>query len=163
MARPFSGAAAGMLAGAAGATALNAVTYLDQAVRARPAGDTPGQTVDALADATGVGVPGNADERQNRLEGLGPLSGLAVGIGVGALAGMLRGYSVKVPKALAATIIGLGAMTISDATMTALKITDPRSWKPGSVAADAIPHLAYGAVTTTALHLMLDPRTPHVR
>jgi hypothetical protein len=163
MARPITGLLAGVLAGAAGATALNAVTYLDQAVRARPAGDTPGQTVNALADASGVAVPGNAEQRQNRLEGLGPLSGLAVGVGVGAVAGALRGYSIKVPKAVAAAVIGLAAMAISDSTMAALKISDPRSWTPGSVATDAIPHLAYGAVTTATLHLLLDPETPHVR
>lgn len=149
-----------MIAGAAGATALNLVTYSDQAIRARPAGDTPGQTVNALSEVVGVDVPGGPEQRQNRLEGLGPLSGLAVGIGVGALAGALRGYSVTVPKALAATVIGLGAMAISDTTMAVLKISDPRSWTPSSVASDAIPHLAYGAVTTAALHLMLDPQTP---
>jgi hypothetical protein len=47
--------------------------------------------------------------------------------------------------------------------MAVLKISDPRSWTPSSVASDAVPHLAYGAVTTWALHLMLDPRTPHVQ
>jgi hypothetical protein len=163
MPKPVAGVVAGMLAGAAGATALNVVTYVDQAVRARPAGDTPGQTVNALSDATGIDVPGGPEARQNRLEGLGPLAGLAVGIGVGAVAGALRAYSIKVPKALAAAVIGLGAMAISDTTMTALKISDPRTWTPSSVAADAIPHLAYGAVTTTTLHLLLDPQTPHVR
>lgn len=163
MARPLSGGVAGVLAGMAGATALNAVTYLDQAARGRPAGDTPGQTVNALADTAGVDVPGNAEERQNRLEGLGPLAGLAVGIGVGALSGLLRGFSIKVPKAVAAVAVGLGAMAVSDSTMAALGISDPRSWTPSSVAMDAIPHLAYGAVTVATLHRLLDPRTPHVR
>jgi hypothetical protein len=163
MPRPIAGGFAGVLAGAAGATALNLVTYMDQAARARPAGDTPGQTVNALADKAGIGVPGNADQRENRLEGLGPLAGLAVGLGVGAISGLLRGYTIKVPKAVAAVAIGLGAMGISDATMTALKVSNPKTWTPGSVAADAIPHLAYGAITTLTLHLLLDPRTPHVR
>ncbi|MBA3523826.1 MAG: hypothetical protein H0T85_04595 [Geodermatophilaceae bacterium] len=163
MARPLSGAVAGILAGMAGATALNAVTYADQAIRARPAGDTPGQTVNALADTAGVSVPGGAEERQNRLEGLGPLSGLAVGIGVGALSGLLRGFSVKVPKVVAATVVGLGAMAISDTAMTLLKISDPRTWTVRSVVADAVPHLAYGAVTVATLHRLLDPQTPHVR
>ena len=162
MSRPLTGAVAGLFAGAAGATALNLVTYVDQALRARPATDTPGQAVNALSDTIGVDVPGGPDERQNRLEGLGPLAGLAVGLGVGAVAGALRGYSIKVPKVVAAAVIGLGAMAISDTTMTALKVSDPRSWTPATVARDAIPHLAYGAVTTAALHLMLDPRTPQV-
>lgn len=163
MSRPLAGLVAGALAGAAGATALNAVTYLDQAVRGRPSADTPGQTVNALADSTGVGVPGDADTKQNRLEGLGPLAGLAVGVGVGALCGLLRAYSIKIPKTVSPFVVGLGAMAISDSTMTALKISDPRSWTPSTVAMDAVPHLAYGMVTTATLHRLLDPRTPQVR
>lgn len=163
MARPLSGAVAGILSGMAGATALNVVTYVDQAVRARPAGDTPGQTVNALADTAGLEVPGGAEDRQNRLEGLGPLAGLAVGMGVGALSGILRGFSIKVPKAVASMAVGLGAMAISDTTMTLLEVSDPRSWTVRSVAADVLPHLAYGAVTVATLHRLLDPQTPHVR
>lgn len=162
MARPIAGVIAGVLAGAAGATALNAVTYLDQALRARPAGDTPSKTVEALADATDTAVPGDAEERENRFAGLGPLAGLAVGMGVGAVAGALRAYSIKIPKVLASAIIGLGAMGISDTTMALLKVSDPKSWTPGSVAADAIPHLTYGAVTVATLHRLLDPTTPQV-
>ncbi len=40
---------AGVAAGAAGTTALNAVTYLDMATRARPAGSTPDDTATATA------------------------------------------------------------------------------------------------------------------
>jgi ribose/xylose/arabinose/galactoside ABC-type transport system permease subunit len=162
MTRPFAAATAGLFAGAAGATALNLVTYVDQAVRARPAGDSPGQTVNALSEETGVPVPGSPDERQNRLEGLGPLSGLGVGLGVGAVAGLLRGLTVTVPKPVAATVIGLGAMAISDTTMTVLKVTDPRSWSAETIVSDVVPHLAYGVTVVAALHLMLDPRTPQV-
>jgi hypothetical protein len=39
--------------------------------------------------------------------------------------------------------------------MTALKISDPRKWTVGSVASDAVPHLAYGAVTAAVLHRAL--------
>ena len=163
MARSFAGVVAGMIAGAAGATALNAVTYLDQAVRGRPAGSTPSRTAKALADAVNVSVPGGRDTAQNRFEGLGPLAGLGVGVGVGALSGLLRIYWVKTPKPVAAVAVGLGAMAISDSTMTALGVAEPRDWTAGTVAADAIPHLAYGLVTTAALHRLLDPRTPHAR
>lgn len=163
MPKPISGVLAGVLAGAAGASALNLVTYVDQAIRARPASDTPQQTVESLSKLTGIDVPGDSESRQNRLAGLGPISGLAVAIGVGAVAGGLRGYSVKLPKAVAASIVGLAAMLVTDGSMIALEVTDPRTWTPGSVAADLLPHLAYGAVTTTALHLMLDPLTPQVR
>jgi hypothetical protein len=140
----------GVLAGAAGATALNAVTYLDQAIRGRPATETPGQTVVALADTFGVEVPGAPEQRANRLEGLGPLSGLAVGLGVGAAAGAI-GTFFRPPAPVAALLIGVTAMAISDLTMTALKISEPRSWTPSTVTMDAIPHLAYGAVTALVL------------
>ncbi|MDQ2837189.1 MAG: hypothetical protein M3Y42_03045 [Actinomycetota bacterium] len=58
MSRLSSGVLAGMIAGAAGATALNLVSYGDQAIRARPAADTPGRTVNALCEVAGVDVPG---------------------------------------------------------------------------------------------------------
>src|SRR5689334_4107298 len=78
----------GAAAGAAGTTALNAVTYLDIAIRGRPLSSTPGQSVEKLAELAHVTIPGDAQRRQNRLQGLGPLSGLAAGIGVGVLAGL---------------------------------------------------------------------------
>jgi hypothetical protein len=151
----IAGVGWGVIAGAAGATGLNIVTYLDQAIRARPATDTPGQTVEALAGAIGAEVPGGPEQRANRLEGLGPLAGLGVGLGVGAMAGAARAVGLRLPGPLAAVAIGLGAMTISDLTMTALKISDPRSWTAASVASDALPHLAYGAVTALVLRRAL--------
>lgn len=163
MIRPFAGIVAGSLAGMAGATALNAVTYVDQVVRARPAGDAPKKTVRALADAADLDLPGSAREVDARLEGAGPLAGLAVGIGVGAAAGLLRGVHVTVPKLLAIAVVGLGAMALSDTVMTRLGVTEPRSWTAESLAADALPHLAYGLVTVHTLHRLLDPTTPQVR
>jgi hypothetical protein len=162
MIRPFAGIVAGSLAGMAGATALNATTYLDQVIRARPAGDTPKQTVGRLADVAGVDIPGTRGEVDARLEGAGPLAGLAVGIGVGAAAGLLRGIHIKVPKVLAIAAVGLGAMALSDTVMTKLGVTEPRAWTAESVAADALPHLAYGLVTVHTLHRLLDPTTPQV-
>lgn len=162
MIRPFAGIVAGSLAGMAGATALNATTYLDQAVRARPAGSTPRQTVGKLADAAGVDIPGSGKEVDNRLEGMGQLAGYGVGIGVGALAGLLRGSHVKVPKLLAIVAVGLGAMALSDTVMTRLGVTEPQEWTAESIAADAIPHLAYGFITVHTMHRLLDPTTPLV-
>nr|MDQ3307779.1 hypothetical protein [Actinomycetota bacterium] len=56
----------GAAAGAAGTTALNAVTYADMVWRARPASSTPEDTVERLSDAVGVEVPGDGDDRANR-------------------------------------------------------------------------------------------------
>ena len=152
-----------MLAGAAGATALNAFTYAQQAAKGTASSATPDQAALAVTRAVGAEVPGDPDTRQNRLEGLGPLAGLGVGLGVGALGGALRALGVKVPIGLAPVAVGLGAMAVSDGVMTAVGITDPRTWTPSSVAQDALPHLVYGAVTVLALHRMVDPDTLQVR
>lgn len=159
----LTGLTSGLIAGAAGATALNTVTYVLQAVQGTPSSATPDQAAQAVVEATGAEVPGSPDQRQNRLEGLGPLAGYAVGLGVGAVAGALRGSTAKVPFPVAVAGVGLGAMAISDTVMTLLKITDPRSWTPKTVLSDAVPHLAYGAVTVLGLHRMLDPHTAQVR
>lgn len=50
----------GLAAGAAGVTVLNAITYLDMAVRARPASDTPSQAVEQLAGKAGAEFPARA-------------------------------------------------------------------------------------------------------
>jgi hypothetical protein len=78
----FGGLVSGAAAGAAGTTALNAVTYLDMLARARPSSSTPEETVKKLAESTGTQIPGDKEEQQNRVSALGPLTGLAVGIGV---------------------------------------------------------------------------------
>jgi hypothetical protein len=74
----------GAAAGAAGTTALNAVTYLDMAVRGRGASSTPEDTVKKLSDLAGVAIPGQGDEQINRLQGLAPLTGILAGVGLGA-------------------------------------------------------------------------------
>jgi hypothetical protein len=163
MARLTTGITSGLLASAAGATALNAFTYAQQALKGTPSGATPDQAAQATIETVGGHVRGTPDQRQNRLEGLGPLSGYGVGLGVGALAGALRAYGVKVPIGLAPVIVGLGAMAISDGVMSALGIADPRTWTASSVVNDALPHLAYGGVTVLALHRMIDPHTIQVR
>src|SRR4051794_41635598 len=80
----------GAAAGAAGTTALNAVTYLDMAVRGRPASSTPSDTIERIADRAHVGIPGSGQQRANRVEGLAPLTGLATGVGLGAVIGLVR-------------------------------------------------------------------------
>ncbi|GAC1373451.1 MAG: hypothetical protein NVSMB43_11090 [Pseudarthrobacter sp.] len=148
--------ATGAAAGAAGTTALNTLTYLDMVWRARPASSTPEATVEKLADVTGVKIPGTEEERTNRLAGLGPLTGLVVGAGVGAVLGLVREAGYR-PGLLGSSLTAaVGALIGSNGPMTVLGITDPRSWSPADWASDIIPHLAYGIVTGTALHA-LDP------
>lgn len=145
----WSAVVRGAVAGAAGTTALNAVTYLDMAVRGRPSSSTPEQTVEKLAAAVGTQVPGDDETRSNRLSGLGPLTGIATGVGVGAIAGLLaRGTGLSTPALGAVT--GAAAMVGSNGPMTALGITDPRTWSASSWVSDVVPHLAYGLVTAAA-------------
>jgi hypothetical protein len=54
--------------GRARATALNAATYLDQAIRTRPATETPRHLVLALADTAGVEIPGAPEHTGDRLD-----------------------------------------------------------------------------------------------
>ena len=65
---------AGLAAGAAGTTALNAITYLDMAARRRPGSSTPEESVRRLADAVGLKelAVSEAEPAANRRTGLVP-------------------------------------------------------------------------------------------
>ena len=141
----------GAAAGAAGTTALNAVTYLDMAIRARPASDTPQQAVATLATKTGHPVPGHDEEKDNRLGGLGPLTGTITGVGIGVLAGLCAPGLRRLPGPVAAALIGLAAMAATDGPLALLHVTDPRKWSATDWVSDLIPHLAYGVVTYATL------------
>jgi uncharacterized membrane protein len=141
----------GAAAGAAGTTTLNTVTYLDMALRGRPASDAPERLVGRLADEAGVALPGNRTQRRNRLAALGPLSGIGTGVGLGALAGVLRGAGVRLPTAVGGPLLGLAAMVASDAPMAVLGVSDPRTWSTVDWVGDVVPHLAYGFATHATL------------
>ncbi len=79
---------AGAAGGAAGTTALNAVTYPDMAVRGRSTSSAPGDNIEALVSRTGLRIPGEEDTRKSQVAGLGPLNGIFVG--VGAVLGLAR-------------------------------------------------------------------------
>jgi len=141
----------GAAAGAAGTTALNAVTYLDMAVRGRPSSSTPEDTVEALSERTHLPVPGEGEVHDNRVAGLGPLTGLLAGVGVGALLGLSRAAGWR-PSVLLGTVAAtVGALVGTNGPMTVLGVTDPRTWPASSWVADVVPHVAYGAVTAAVL------------
>ncbi|HWG64045.1 MAG TPA: hypothetical protein VG253_20340 [Streptosporangiaceae bacterium] len=144
----------GAAAGAAGTTVLNAVGYADIAVRARPPSNTPQQVAAELAKRAGLTVPGNDEQRENRLEGLGALAGLATGVAVGAAAGELRFVVLRLGPVLGSLVIGGAAMAVTDLGMAGLGVSDPRTWDATSWLSDALPHLAYGAVTYATLRAM---------
>jgi hypothetical protein len=148
--------AAGAVAGAAGTTALNTLTYLDMVWRARAASSTPEATVKKLAAVTGVTIPGTEEERTNRIAGLGPLTGLLVGVGAGAALGLARAAGFRPGMVITSITAAAAALAGSNGPMTALGITDPRTWSRTDWISDIVPHLAYGAVTGGALQA-LDP------
>ncbi|SCL14861.1 hypothetical protein GA0070616_0561 [Micromonospora nigra] len=134
------------LAGAAGSTALNIVTYLDMTLRARPASQTPERTADRLASTLHVDL-GDEQTAANRRAGIGPLLGYAAGIGAAALYALAAPGRPRWTTATAALTVT--AMIAASTPMTMLKVTDPRTWSAADWMADLIPHLAYGAVTAT--------------
>ncbi|MBA2553334.1 MAG: hypothetical protein H0V10_06520 [Geodermatophilaceae bacterium] len=141
----------GAAAGAAGTTALNAVTYLDMAVRARPTSSTPEDTVEKLADRAHVQIPGAGEDRDNRLAGLGPLAGIATGVGVGTLLGLARGLGWRPSPAMGAVVATVLVLIGANGPMTALGLTDPREWDLDAWLTDVVPHVVYGAVTAATL------------
>lgn len=157
MARLLRGLLVGAAAGAAGTTALNAATYLDMVLRARPASSTPEKSVEKLADAAGVTIPGDDEQRANRVAGLGPMLGIATGVGVGALVGVARAAGIRT-GGLVGTLLTTGVVLVaSNAPMTVLKVTDPRTWSLTDWVSDVVPHLAYGIVTHATATAADDP------
>jgi xanthosine utilization system XapX-like protein len=147
---------AGLVAGAAGTTALNLVTYLDMVARGRPASSTPEQTVRKVEDLTGLPLSAegpDSDAARNRRSGLGALLGIVAGLGVGALYGLVRPRLDGVPVAALGVGAGLAANVGTSGPMAALGVTDPRQWPVSSWVSDLVPHLAYGAVTATVYEL----------
>lgn len=142
---------AGAAAGAAGTTALNAVTYLDMAARGRPASSTPQETVEQLAKRMHLPVPGAGETRSSRLFALGSLSGLAAGAATGALLGLCRELGWRPGTTVSMVAATAGALLVGNGPISLMGITDPRSWAAVDWASDVVPHVAYGAVTAAVL------------
>jgi hypothetical protein len=146
---------AGAAGGAAGTTALNAVTYLDMAVRGRSTSSAPEDSIEPLVSRTGLRIPGEEDTRKNRVAGLGLLNGIFVGVGIGAVLGLARTAGWRPHVLTAGLVTGLGAMAATDSSMAALGVSDPRTWTLMDWLSDVVPHLAYGLATAAvaqALH-----------
>jgi uncharacterized membrane protein len=137
-----------------GTTVIDAVTWLDMAIRGRPASALPRRTVEAGLDAFGLDVPGNAQQRRHREEAFGALSGIGAGLGVGVAASTARALGLRLPGPLGAVVTGLGAMATTDLSAQSLGTTDLSSWSAGDWAADVVPHLAYGFATSAVLRGM---------
>jgi hypothetical protein len=148
---PLGWALRGAAAGAAASTALNAVTYVDMAVRGRGSSSTPEQTVETLAEKVHVPIPGDEETRRNRVQGLGPLTGLVAGVGVGVLTGAARAAGLRSQGLVGTLLTTAGVLVAANGPMTALGITDPRTWSATDWVSDLVPHLVYGAVLTSTM------------
>jgi len=150
----WQGLLSGAVAGAAGTTALNVITYLDIAVRGRPTSNTPERTVEAMANLFGLTVPGTGDVLAKRISGLGALTGYAAGIGMGVILGLAYALGWR-PGLLVATLVATAiALIATNGPMTVLGVTDPRTWGVVGWISDLIPHVGYGAVTALVLHCL---------
>ena len=145
----------GTAAGAVGTVALNAATYADMAVRARPPSSVPAEVAGQLAERAGVDLS-DEETAQNRKSALGALSGFAVGLGVGTAYGLVRPHLGDISKPLAGTVLGIAAMAGSDVPATRLGVTDPSEWSLDSWVSDIVPHLAYGLTTALAYDFLAD-------
>ncbi len=141
----------GAAAGAAASTALNAVTYVDMAVRGRGSSSTPELTVEKLAERAHMSIPGDEETRHHRKQGLGPLMGLVAGVGVGVLTGLARASGHRSGKPVGISLSTLGILMAANGPMTALGVTDPRTWSATDWISDLVPHAVYGVVLKTTM------------
>ncbi|WP_369208833.1 hypothetical protein [Streptomyces sp. PU-14G] len=148
---------AGAAAGAAGTTALNAVTYLDMVLRGRGGSSAPKQLVDEASDRAHVPVPGEGETRENRASGLGAVLGMVTGVGVGAVYGAARALPWRPAVPVAGLLTGVAAMAGSDVPMATLRVSDPRTWQTSDWLADLVPHLTYGVVTAAVYEMTAPP------
>ncbi|SDY14908.1 hypothetical protein SAMN05444365_101839 [Micromonospora pattaloongensis] len=132
----------GIVAGAVGTLAIDAATYLDMTVRARPPSSTSQQSVAKLAEVTELDL-GPEQQASNRRSGLGPLLGYGIGLTTSvAFALLTKGRRVPLP--VAAVLLGAAAMVAANTPLTALGVTNPRRWSRNDWLSDIGPHLAYG-------------------
>jgi uncharacterized membrane protein len=141
----------GLVAGAAGTVVLNAVGYLDMALRGRPASKLPERVVDALAARLDREVPGRGRRAESRRTAIGALAGMGNGLLTGVLASVVRSTGVRFAPPVGAVLTGAAAMAVTDLPAAALGVTDPRTWSRTDWIADAVPHLGYGAAVQSVL------------
>jgi len=107
--------------------------------------------VEKLAEKAHLPIPGEGETRQNRVAGLGPLTGLMAGIGVGVIGGLARAMGFRPSTTADLALTTLVVLVAANGPMTALGITDPRTWSATDWVSDVVPHLAYGAVVEATM------------
>ncbi|MDQ3912804.1 MAG: hypothetical protein M3305_13745 [Actinomycetota bacterium] len=143
----------GTVAGALGTVVLNAATYADTVIRARPSSSVPAEVAGTLAEKVGVG---SDETEQNRKSGLVALSGYVVGIGVRSAYGIVRPHLGGASKMRAGVVLGLAAMAGSDMPVAALGVTSPAEWDASCWLSAIMPRLACGLTTALAYDFQAD-------
>jgi uncharacterized membrane protein len=143
--------ARGLAAGAAGTTVLETVRHLDTVIRGRPRNWTPEGVVDAVAKASGRKLPGRGAAAESQRTALGALAGIGGGVVTGVLASAVRAAGIRLPAPVGAVAAGATAMAAADVPAAVLGVSDPSTWTAADWAADAVPHLAYGAAVQAVL------------
>jgi hypothetical protein len=146
----------GLIAGAAGTMALDAVTYADMLLRGRPSSALPAEAAAKLAKRVGIDLQGDDDKTSARREGLGALLGYATGAAVGVAGAVVLGGGRRGSLLGRALVLGASAMAASMIPMTAEGLTDPRQWGLEGWLSDIVPHAAYGVATAAALRALPD-------
>jgi len=148
----FSRMVRGKLAGLAGTASLDAVTYLDMAIRGRAPSELPDNMVRKLAELAGCeqfAKPAEEldDKTRQQRAGIAALLGYADGAGSGVLFGLARPFMRGVPCFWAG--IGLAGLTmlLSEGLAAKLGQTDPSSWPASAWIEDIVPRCVYGWVT----------------
>ncbi|MFN0070206.1 MAG: hypothetical protein ACKVVP_01790 [Chloroflexota bacterium] len=152
---------AGLIAGAAGTTALNVASYLDMLIRARPASSMPAEVAGTLSQKAGISLEDGLEQEhaQYRKEGLGAILGIANGLLIGGAFGLIHSVAGRPPTLISSIALGALAMAASDLPATSLGKTDPRSWPASSWIADIVPHLVYGIVTALTLEAVTNRKS----
>ena len=149
----------GLIAGAAGTMALDAVTYADMLLRGRPASTLPGEAAAKLAKQVGIDLQGDDDQTKARREGLAALLGYATGAAVGVAGALILGGGRRAGRGHLvgrALVLGGSAMAASMIPMTAEGLTDPRQWGLEGWLSDVVPHAAYGLAAAATLAALPD-------
>lgn len=147
----------GLLAGAAGNLVLDAVTYLDMAVRERPASEVPARTVGVGLHRAGV------DVTDDQPEAAGALVGIATGLGVGLATAVVRQAGVRLSPVGGALVTGTLAMAVADGSAGLAGVTDPRTWDATDWAGDVVPHLAFGVAVHEVVRRLEPPHEQATR
>ncbi|MBV8374769.1 MAG: hypothetical protein JO302_04605 [Candidatus Eremiobacteraeota bacterium] len=143
----------GMIAGAAGATALDALSYMDMLVRGRSASDVPGQTVSRLVKSIGLILDGEDTVSSNRRTASGALLGHADGVLAASLYALIRS-AIRVPWPVGAAFLAGITLVTGEGSAVRTGATDWSKWSLSEWVTDIVPRLAFGIVAAVVVEAL---------